>query len=86
MTNTDEAERLFARPQPAQTISEYEREQQRIRANMERLKAERLAREAANGNFSKQRGRQLSGLKKNPKLFLSRRKKAKAQSLNLRGP
>jgi hypothetical protein len=28
-------------------MSEYEREQQRIRANYERLKAERLAREAA---------------------------------------
>jgi len=32
--------------QPVQAISEYEREQQAIRSNYERLKAERLAREA----------------------------------------
>ena len=41
-----EALKLF---QPAQTtphISEYEREQQAIKANFERLKSERLARES----------------------------------------
>jgi hypothetical protein len=45
MSDTSEqAERLF-KPQPqAKAVSEYEREQQRIRANFERLKAERLAR------------------------------------------
>jgi len=49
MSNTalEEAQRLFEKPKPAPTISEYEREQQRIRTNYERLKAERLAREAA---------------------------------------
>jgi hypothetical protein len=42
-----EAERLFEAPQhPAPAISEYEREQLAIRSNFERLKAERLAREA----------------------------------------
>jgi hypothetical protein len=42
-----EAMRLFERPQsaPTPTVSEYQLEQQRIRANYERLKAERLARE-----------------------------------------
>jgi hypothetical protein len=38
-------EALFAQPEPAPVISEYNREQQAIRANFERLKAERLARE-----------------------------------------
>jgi hypothetical protein len=42
-----EAERLFEQVRPAPTIGEYEREQQAIRSNFERLKAERLAREAA---------------------------------------
>jgi hypothetical protein len=37
---------LFKQAEPAPTISEYEREQRAIRANYERLKAERLAREA----------------------------------------
>jgi hypothetical protein len=37
---------LFEQAEPAPTISEYEREQRTIRANYERLKAERLAREA----------------------------------------
>jgi hypothetical protein len=44
-TNLEEALRLFKPTKPAPTICEYEREQQRIRANYERLKAERLARE-----------------------------------------
>jgi hypothetical protein len=43
-----EAERLFEAPlHPAPAISEYEREQQAIKANYERLRAERLARESA---------------------------------------
>jgi hypothetical protein len=41
----DEAQQRFK--EPAQPMSEYEREQQRIRANYERLKAERLTREAS---------------------------------------
>jgi hypothetical protein len=44
---TKEAERLFKPQAEAHAASEYEREQQKIRANLERLKAERLAREAA---------------------------------------
>jgi hypothetical protein len=43
----DEAARLFVAPQPAPTMNEYEKEQQAIRSNFERLKSERLAREAA---------------------------------------
>jgi hypothetical protein len=47
MAVTEEAERLF-KPQPkSEAISEYERDQQRIRANLERLKKERLVRENA---------------------------------------
>jgi hypothetical protein len=42
----EEAERLFIQVEPAPNISEYEREQQAIRANFERRKAERLARES----------------------------------------
>jgi hypothetical protein len=41
-----EAERLFGRTKPAPVMSEYELEQLAIRLNFERLKAERLAREA----------------------------------------
>jgi hypothetical protein len=48
MTITEEAQRLFKpHTQPESAMSEYEREQRRIRENLERLKAERLAREAA---------------------------------------
>jgi hypothetical protein len=43
----EETLRIFAPVQTAPTISEYEREQQAIRANFERLRAERRAREAA---------------------------------------
>jgi hypothetical protein len=43
----DTAESLFKKPQQsAPTISEYAREQWAIIANLQRLKAERLAREA----------------------------------------
>jgi len=42
------AERLFEAPQPAPpAIGEYEKEQHAIRANHQRLKAERLARKSA---------------------------------------
>ena len=44
--NFQEAEKLFDRAEPAPTASEYEEEQLAIRANYERLKAERQAREA----------------------------------------
>jgi hypothetical protein len=37
---------LFARPEPAPTISEYQREQNALHANRKKLKAERLARES----------------------------------------
>jgi hypothetical protein len=43
---TEEAERLFKQLQPSETLSSYEIEQRRIRHDLERLKAERLAREA----------------------------------------
>jgi hypothetical protein len=43
----EEAERLFEQAKPVQAISEYQREQQAIRSNFERLKAERLARKTA---------------------------------------
>jgi len=46
MNQKFEAERLFEPPQPEKIISEYEREQQAVKANYERLKAERLARES----------------------------------------
>jgi hypothetical protein len=42
----DEAERLFNEPKPATAVSQYEREQRKIHANLERLRKERLAREA----------------------------------------
>jgi hypothetical protein len=42
----EEALRIFEPAQTAPAISEYEREQQAIRSNFERLKAERLARES----------------------------------------
>ena len=41
----DEALALFEPTIPAPTMSEYQREQQLILSNYERLKAERLARE-----------------------------------------
>jgi hypothetical protein len=41
------AERLFEPAQTKATINEYDREQQAIRANLSRLKSERLARERA---------------------------------------
>jgi hypothetical protein len=44
---TDEILRVFEQAEPVETISEYEKEQQAIRSNFERLKRERLAREAA---------------------------------------
>jgi hypothetical protein len=50
-TVTDKAEAAKERFRPRSVvlaISEYEREQHRIRANLERLRAERFAREAAN--------------------------------------
>jgi hypothetical protein len=43
-----EAERLFGRTKPAPVMTEYQREQEAIRLNFERLKAERLARECQN--------------------------------------
>jgi hypothetical protein len=43
----DEALALFGQPKPAPAMSLHEIEQQRIRANMARLKADRLNREAA---------------------------------------
>jgi hypothetical protein len=43
----EEASKLFRRIEPAPTVSEYEREQQAIRLNYDRLRAERLARETA---------------------------------------
>ena len=43
----NEAEKLFEQTKPARTVTEYEREQQRVRANLVRLRAERMAREAA---------------------------------------
>jgi hypothetical protein len=44
---TDEILKVFEQAKPVETISEYEKEQQAIRSNFERLKSERLAREAA---------------------------------------
>jgi hypothetical protein len=41
-----EAEQLFKEQKPNTTMSEYEREQEKIRANLERLRRERLARDA----------------------------------------
>ena len=43
----EEASKLFRRIEPAPTVTEYQREQQAIRDNYQRLKAERLARETA---------------------------------------
>jgi hypothetical protein len=42
-----EARRVFRDPDPKAALSEYERAQLAFHANRERLKAERLAREAA---------------------------------------
>jgi hypothetical protein len=44
-TKFNEAQTLFEKTKPAPIVTEYEREQQRIRDNYERLRAERLARE-----------------------------------------
>jgi hypothetical protein len=41
------AAKLFKTAEPQNTLSEHQREQQAIRDNHQRLKAERLAREAA---------------------------------------
>jgi hypothetical protein len=41
-----EASQFFKRPEPAPTMSAYHLEQEAIRKNRERLKAERLARDA----------------------------------------
>ena len=43
---TDEILKVFEQAKPVPVINEYEREQQAIRSNFERLKSERLAREA----------------------------------------
>ena len=43
----EEAWKLFRRIEPVPTVTEYQREQLAVRANHKRLKAERLAREAA---------------------------------------
>jgi hypothetical protein len=45
-TNFQEAHKLFQRAEPAPTVSDYEKEQQAFRANFERLRAQRQAREA----------------------------------------
>jgi hypothetical protein len=44
----EEAQRLFKPAEPAPAMTEYEREQMAKMANFHRLRAERLAREAAN--------------------------------------
>jgi hypothetical protein len=41
----ERASKLFRPVEPKPTLTEYEREQQRVRENRERLKAERLKRE-----------------------------------------
>jgi hypothetical protein len=41
-----EASQFFKQPEPTPVMTEYEREQLAIQKNRERLKAERLAREA----------------------------------------
>jgi hypothetical protein len=41
-----QAEEFFKEPKPTSTMSDYEREQDKIRANLERLRRERLARDA----------------------------------------
>jgi hypothetical protein len=53
-TNLEEAQQLFKQAEPAPTISEYQREQIRLRASYERLKQQRREREAvANGSDSR---------------------------------
>jgi hypothetical protein len=47
----EEAARLFKPSKPQSKVSEYERDQRHIRANYERLKAERLARETERGHM-----------------------------------
>jgi hypothetical protein len=41
-----QAEEFFKEPKPPLTLSDYAREQEKIRANLERLRRERLARDA----------------------------------------
>jgi hypothetical protein len=48
-TKFNEAEKLFEQTKPAPVMTEYEREQHRARSNLERLRAERLARESNGG-------------------------------------
>jgi hypothetical protein len=43
---TNEILKVFEQAKPVETISEYQREQQAMRANLERLKRERLQRES----------------------------------------
>jgi hypothetical protein len=47
-----EAHKLFAEPKAVEAVSEYEATQKAIYANRDRLKAERLAREAAPSVFA----------------------------------
>jgi hypothetical protein len=49
--NLEAAERLFEAARPAPVISEYQREQLAVRVNLERLAAERLAREAGRNRW-----------------------------------
>jgi hypothetical protein len=48
--NLEDARRLFEQAKPAPTISEYDIEQKAHQKNRERLKSERLVREAAAQN------------------------------------
>jgi hypothetical protein len=41
-----QAEQFFKEQKPTSTMSDYEREQDKIRANLDRLRRERLARDA----------------------------------------
>jgi hypothetical protein len=50
-TKYDEALALFQQPKPAPTMTAYQLEQQRIHDNLKRLRALRLAREAAGITF-----------------------------------
>jgi hypothetical protein len=42
-----QAEQLFKEQKPTSTMTEYEREQEKIRANLERLRKERVARKTS---------------------------------------
>jgi hypothetical protein len=51
-----EAQKVFKQPEANNTLSEYERDQNALRDNLRRLRAERLRRESAKdagGNMSK---------------------------------